>query len=214
MTEIRASPPTKRDLCPFGLTQTLRVTAANVKQRLSTAPRHGHPELAIDRISGVVVFDALARLDRGDATPAPSALELIMHKSVFARLRTSCLLFASAALALFFMGATHAAAFGGVLGDWQGFYRPPSTSGDAAACQLCHVETNGGEPFNAYGWAILEALEDDFCDLSEPPDGVDNVEAFLCVELEDSDSDPTASDNLTEIDASTQPGWTHGESNT
>ena len=112
------------------------------------------------------------------------------------------------------MGATHAAAFGGVLGDWQGFYRPPSTSGDAAACQLCHVETNGGEPFNAYGWAILEALEDDFCDLSEPPDGVDNVEAFLCVELEDSDSDPTASDNLTEIDASTQPGWTHGESNT
>jgi hypothetical protein len=101
-----------------------------------------------------------------------------------------------------------------VLGDWQGFYRPPSTSGDAAACQLCHVETNGGEPFNAYGWDILLALEDDFCDLSEPPDGVDNLEAFMCVELEDSDSDLAASDNLTEIDASTQPGWTHGESNT
>jgi parallel beta-helix repeat protein len=118
-----------------------------------------------------------------------------------------------AALVVFFVGATHAAAFGGVLSDWQNLYNPPSASGDNAECQLCHVNPNGQQPFNAYGWNILEALENGACDTDMSGD-VSNEEAFICVEILDSDSDPTASSDLTEINASTQPGWTDGPFNT
>ncbi|MFZ1866204.1 MAG: right-handed parallel beta-helix repeat-containing protein, partial [Polyangiales bacterium] len=148
--------------------------------------------------------------------PTTCALELVMRTSVFAMLRALGLLFAGTAFAVLFVRAPHAAAFNGILSDWQDFYNPPSASGDSADCQLCHIESNGGEPFNAYGWALLLALEDpDSCDIDDPPDNlVSNVEAFLCVEVDNSDSDATGSDNLTEIEASTQPGWTEDNLNT
>jgi parallel beta-helix repeat protein/putative cofactor-binding repeat protein len=130
-----------------------------------------------------------------------------MGTSVFAKLRTSCLLFASVALAVLFVGPTPAAAFGGILNDWENTY-PDSDSGFNADCQLCHVEANGGDPFNAYGWTLVLALEPDGCG----PGDLDL--AFACSEEDDSDLDPTGSDNLTEIDASTQPGWTDGPFNT
>jgi parallel beta-helix repeat protein len=110
------------------------------------------------------------------------------------------------------MGPAPAAAFNGILSDWQDLYNPPSASGDNAVCQLCHVNPNGQQPFNAYGWSILEALENAACDTDGG--GVSNVEAFICVETLDSDFDPTGSSDLTEINASTQPGWTDGPFNT
>jgi parallel beta-helix repeat protein len=121
-----------------------------------------------------------------------------------------------AALVLFAVDTPPAGAFNGTLSDWQEFYNnpmsdPPSASGDDAVCQLCHTDATAGDPWNAYGWAIVEALVDNDCDLDD--DGVDNFEAFFCVEGDDSDNDPGANDNLTEIEASTQPGWTDGPLN-
>ena len=125
---------------------------------------------------------------------------------------------AGAVVVLLFAGVAPAGAFNGTLQDWQQLYNnplltSPSTSGDTAACQLCHVEPNGGDPWNAYGWAIFEAFDNPGCDL-DGVGGVDNIEAFMCIEADDSDGDPNSSDNLAEIMASAQPGWTDGANNT
>jgi parallel beta-helix repeat protein len=108
--------------------------------------------------------------------------------------------------------ASPAQAFNGILSDWQDRYAAQSVSGDAAGCQLCHANANGGRPWNAYGWDMLLALEDPAgCDLNM--DGaVSNAEAFFCIELDDSDGN--GDDNATEIGLSTQPGWTEGPFNT
>jgi len=146
-----------------------------------------------------------------------------MGTPVFGKLRTSCVILASTALAVVFVGPTPAAAFNGILTDWQEFYNnpmsmPPSASGDNAECQLCHRDANGGQPFNAYGWALLLALDDPAaaCDMDDPPDNnVDNFEAFSCVSMDDSVSGvPGLYTYLDEIEASTQPGWTDGPFNT
>ena len=111
------------------------------------------------------------------------------------------------ALVVFFAGATPAAAFPGTLNDWQNRYGAQSFSGGDAECQLCHVNTNGGDPWNGYGWDIRDALVDAGCDLNM--NGVvSNEEAFFCVELLNSDGDGSGFDNATEIGLSTQPGWT------
>jgi parallel beta-helix repeat protein len=106
-----------------------------------------------------------------------------------------------------------AAAFRGILNDWQGRYGAISASGDNAGCQLCHADANGGSPWNAYGWDVLLALDEPACDFNG--DGsVSNDEAFFCVELDNSDGDTGANDNVLEIGLGTQPGWTVGASNT
>jgi parallel beta-helix repeat protein len=106
-----------------------------------------------------------------------------------------------------------AGAFPQTLNAWQERYGDTSASGDNAACQLCHVETNGGSPWNGYGWDIRDALADPGCDLNV--NGVvSNAEAFFCVELENSDGDGSGYDNITEIGLGTQPGWTEGLFNT
>jgi parallel beta-helix repeat protein len=106
-----------------------------------------------------------------------------------------------------------AGAFPQTLNAWQERYGETSASGDNAACQLCHVETNGGSPWNGYGWDIRDALADPGCDLNA--NGVvSNAEAFFCVELDNSDGDGSGVDNITEIGLSTQPGWTEGPFNT
>ena len=105
------------------------------------------------------------------------------------------------------LSATQSGAFPGTLNDWQDRYGAASSSGDSARCQLCHVETNGGDPWNGYGWDIRDAIADLSCDLNL--DGVvSNAEAFFCVELENSDGDGSGFDNATEIGLSKQPGWT------
>ena len=93
--------------------------------------------------------------------------------------------------ALLVLAATQAAAFPGLLQDWQSRYGATSPSGDNANCQLCHVEENGGDPWNGYGWDIGGALNDFGCDFNNNGD-VSNEEAFFCVELLNSDGDTGA----------------------
>jgi parallel beta-helix repeat protein len=109
--------------------------------------------------------------------------------------------------------ATQAGAFPGILQDWQSRYGATSPSGDNAECQLCHVEANGGDPWNGYGWDIDGALNDPGCDFNGSG-GVSNDEAFFCVELLNSDQDGSDYDNVAEIGLGTQPGWTNGAFNT
>ena len=106
-----------------------------------------------------------------------------------------------------------AGAFPQTLNDWQGRYGAISPSGDNAECQLCHVNTNGGSPWNGYGWDVRDALADSACDLNLDS-AVSNAEAFFCVELDNSDGDGSGIDNVTEIGLGTQPGWTEGPFNT
>ena len=109
--------------------------------------------------------------------------------------------------------ASTAGAFPQTLDAWQERYSVTPGAGDNAACQLCHVNTNGGSPWNGYGWDIRDALADPGCDLNS--NGVvSNAEAFFCVELDNSDNDGSGVDNITEIGIGTQPGWTEGPFNT
>ena len=79
-------------------------------------------------------------------------------------------------------------------GTWGGIY-PASQSDNNAACALCHVDISGGD-LNPYGVDIQDS-------------SAGNISARIVdVEGEDSDNDPTGSDNITEINANTQPGWT------
>jgi parallel beta-helix repeat protein len=114
---------------------------------------------------------------------------------------------------LLVVGANQAGAFPGGLNDWQDRYGAASASGDNADCQLCHVNANGGDPWNGYGWDIRDALVDLACDLNSDGE-VSNGEAFFCIELDNSDGDGSGVDNATEIGVSTQPGWTDGPFNT
>ncbi len=87
---------------------------------------------------------------------------------------------------------------------WSNRY-PGSLSAANAACQLCHEQTNGHEPWNGYGWDLRELI------LSG---GMGIDQALAAVEGNDSDLDPTGSTNLEEILADAQPGWTDGANNT
>ena len=81
------------------------------------------------------------------------------------------------------------------VGTWGGIY-PASSSGDNAICALCHNSTTSGSSFNPYGNAIRISSAGSISS------------RIVDVESLDSDSDPTASDNITEINANAQPGWT------
>jgi parallel beta-helix repeat protein len=121
--------------------------------------------------------------------------------------------FAVVLAAFLVLTATEAAARQGILEDWQARYGAASPSGDNAQCQLCHVDANGGDPWNGYGWDIDGALGDPACDINMDGD-VSNDEAFFCVELLNSDGDGSGVDNVMEIGVGTQPGWTEGAFNT
>ncbi len=94
-----------------------------------------------------------------------------------------------------------------IANDWHDYYGPGGTSGidsnslaimqsaTGAECQLCHADSGGGSPWNAYGWAVREAVS-----------GNDWVGAFIAVE--GTDSDGSGGSNLDEIVADAQPGWT------
>ncbi len=70
-----------------------------------------------------------------------------------------------------------------------------SASGANASCQLCHGASLS--TLNPYGAAVCGQAGSIF-------------ERLQAAEPPDSDSDPTGSNNSTEINASTQPGWTSG----
>jgi parallel beta-helix repeat protein len=115
--------------------------------------------------------------------------------------------------ALFCLTAMPVFAFPQTQNDWNARYGAVSPSGDNAACQLCHGNTNGGSPWNGYGWDIRDALADASCDLDADND-VSNAEAFFCVEMLNSDNDGSGYMNIDEIGLGTQPGWTNGPNNT
>jgi parallel beta-helix repeat protein len=140
-----------------------------------------------------------------------------MERTGVAKVRTAFYLMLGAACALSLFDASDAHAFPGYVGEWEGFYGPVPVSPEDEACLLCHGPDRRSQ-WNGYGFAILQA----FSSLDPPPVGcnengdgqVQPVEAFVCVEPLNSDGDPTNSDNLTEITANTQPGWTEGANNT
>lgn len=89
------------------------------------------------------------------------------------------------------------------LGEWQQQYA--QSSSNAVACQLCHQSAAGGDGWNAYGWAVrAEFLLN----------GGQIVNALVAVEGQNSDSDPSNSTNVEEINLNTQPGWTDSAVNT
>ena len=113
-------------------------------------------------------------------------MEETMGTSVLRKLRASSLLVLGAMLAVLFVETSPAGAYNTQLKDWQDKYGPgtatDSSSGDTAQCQLCHRDTNGGDPWNAYGWDLREARFLEECDLDQ--DGFDPNswdECFRCV---------------------------------
>ncbi len=90
-------------------------------------------------------------------------------------------------------------AFPSILDAWMDAYPQATlpddlTAATGAPCQLCHVNTGGGEPWNQYGFAVLSN------------GGASNVpQAFFDIEAEDADGESTT--NLDEITANTLPGW-------
>ncbi|MDA7687128.1 hypothetical protein N9177_00685 [bacterium] len=91
-----------------------------------------------------------------------------------------------------------------ILSAWQATY--PSSDSDLVNCQLCHQNTSGGNPWNAYGWNIRQGIQNS---------GLAASAAIAAVEAINSDASVvSASNNLEEISASTQPGWTAGAANT
>ncbi|WP_370303364.1 hypothetical protein, partial [Pseudooceanicola sp.] len=94
-----------------------------------------------------------------------------------------------------------------ILSDWQARYSSSQSEinaqGAGSQCQMCHFRSNGGEPWNAYGWALREEIIG----------SATNSAAFQAIEASNSDDDPSSSSNLTEILEDTQPGWTIGPNN-
>lgn len=103
--------------------------------------------------------------------------------------------------AALFASAGSALALNQFLKAWQEVY--PGSTTDAADCNLCHGTANTN--LNSYGKSLCDAFAGRL-----PAD----IKPFLqAIETADSDSDPTGSDNLTEINANAQPGWTAGAVN-
>ncbi|MCK6447186.1 MAG: hypothetical protein L6Q99_12420 [Planctomycetes bacterium] len=102
-----------------------------------------------------------------------------------------------------------ASAYSNYLNNWR-TVNPTSTTDDnvingtGQSCALCHFTTNGGKNWNAYGWKMRQNMA--------AGQSVNN--AIINAGPFDSDADPTASTNITEIGANTQPGWTTGPHNT
>ena len=82
------------------------------------------------------------------------------------------------------------------MADWRATY--PNSNSDDAGCTLCHGSSTG--QLNAYG--------KDLCVLFNGTVPSDWGDSFGVIEDVDSDLDPNAFDNVTEIVNDTQPGWT------
>jgi hypothetical protein len=87
-----------------------------------------------------------------------------MRSSVFVKLRTSCLLFGSVALAVFLVEGSPANARGPALVAWEALYGGVSGSSDVAQCAVCHETNPGDASWNQYGWDIFSALSTPGCD--------------------------------------------------
>ncbi|MDH3201895.1 MAG: hypothetical protein OEM15_13460 [Myxococcales bacterium] len=136
-----------------------------------------------------------------------------MRISVYARLRTFCLLVLGAALVVFFVTGDPANANTVIRNAWVDLYGLTPSDAD---CQLCHRDSQAPS-WNGYGWDIRTAIGDLACDGADgsAPDGsVSLDEIFVCIEGLDSDMDPGSFSNINEIMMDTQPGWTAADTNT
>lgn len=69
-------------------------------------------------------------------------------------------------------------------------------------CQLCHAYTDGGDPWNSYGWKLKQL------------NIRDNMEkAFKDAEDYNSDKDINGQSNIKEINNHKQPGWKFSKKN-
>lgn len=91
------------------------------------------------------------------------------------------------------------------LDRWRTFY-PTSDSADVR-CQLCHLNREGGSPWNSYG----RDLRNEFQKL--PPQTRQIEDAFQAIESFNSDGDAAGTNNLAEINIGEQPGWRAGQVN-
>ncbi len=98
--------------------------------------------------------------------------------------------------------SSEASAFGAVLDQWRLFY--PNSDAGNFECQLCHQDTSGGDPWNAYGWDLNQRI-------TNPFDADQVILAFR--QIEDEDSDGNGISNLDEINDHFQPGWRDGNTN-
>ncbi len=94
-------------------------------------------------------------------------------------------------------------AFEFILEQFQDRY--PNSDTDELQCQVCHADSGGGSPWNAYGWSLRTQIGDPF--------NAQQVQAVLR-SLEDSDADANGISNLDEILDHFQPGWQQGAVNT
>ncbi len=76
-----------------------------------------------------------------------------------------------------------------------------SSTSNAAQCQVCHASPGGNSPWNAYGWALR--LQGNATSITT-----------RMMTIETQNSDGSATNNIDEINAGTQPGWAVGEVNT
>lgn len=89
--------------------------------------------------------------------------------------------------------------------DWRAEY--PSSSSIDEVCQLCHVQSEGGDPWNAYG----RDIRNEFNKLDVLTRSIE--QAFREVELLNSDGDVDGISNIEEINSGEQPGWRDGQVN-
>jgi hypothetical protein len=114
-----------------------------------------------------------------------------------------------AALAMLALASAPASATSSYYNTWKTAY-PASLSDDnviggtGTSCQLCHVDTQGGSSFNAYGWQLRVNKQG----------GASTLNSILLAAANNSDNDPTGSGNADEIAANAQPGWKYGNTNT
>ncbi len=92
------------------------------------------------------------------------------------------------------------------LDSWKTLY-PDSKSGDIR-CQLCHLQREGNEPWNAYGNDIRRIFDQEL-----DPNSRTIEQAILAAQELNSDQDSPATSNLSEIQNDQQPAWKDGQTN-
>jgi hypothetical protein len=117
--------------------------------------------------------------------------ETVMKRHAF--LRVTKFTAPLGALFLVLAGADYLFSFGSYGSNWATAY-PNSTSYANASCQLCHGSSTS--TLNGYGNAVRQAGT--------------SVAAIQSIGNQNSDGDAGGSNNLAEINANAQPGWTSG----
>jgi len=92
------------------------------------------------------------------------------------------------------------------LDAWKTSY-PNSSSADIR-CQLCHLQREGNEPWNAYGNDIRRIFNEDL-----DPNTRTIEQAIRQAESLNSDLDSPATSNIAEINSNQQPAWKEGQTN-